>query len=154
MSPEGAASLRKTLTGLDLVSAKGTVLGFGAVGLPTVGSVGSFVPAASAGYLAYSTARNPAATYKAAAELIKAYTKKGKAMNMAQKIIKGDGRHLAEMAAAFHQKHPGDWADAVLAACIEETGNLVDGIEAAEATLRRTPRHRPTTSKFSPGDSI
>lgn len=59
---EQAHRLRGVLAGLDVATAKPVAL--------TLGAAASFVPVASVAYLAYSTARDPVATIKAAARLV------------------------------------------------------------------------------------
>jgi hypothetical protein len=54
-----------------MTGAKAVPLALGAVGLGAAALPGSFVPAGSAAYLAYSTARRPLAVLRAARNVVK-----------------------------------------------------------------------------------
>jgi len=72
LSDEDARRLRGVLSGLDLAAMKPVQLAMAAtgVGATTLG-VASLIPPATASYLAYSTAKDPVATYRAAKGLVK-----------------------------------------------------------------------------------
>jgi hypothetical protein len=76
---EGTGALAKLCTALDLAGAKAVPLTFSAIGLPGVGLAASFIPAGSAAYLCYATARHPVATFRAARRAVGALLGRKKA---------------------------------------------------------------------------
>lgn len=71
-TPEEARRLRGVLASLDVATLKPIQLGLHATGAGSaVSGIASMVPPATASYLAYSTARNPRATYRAAKGLVR-----------------------------------------------------------------------------------
>lgn len=105
-----------------------------AVGLGALAAPAAFVPWGSVGYLAYSTARNPLATLRAARNGIRAVAgklrrKKGEAP-VTQHAETDDLRLLAGALAA----HAGeDWFEALLFAALDESGSVEEAIRLAEA---------------------
>lgn len=72
LSEDKARLLRSTLAKVDLVAMKSISVTLGATGVGAAGvGAASLIPPATAGYLAYSTARNPAATARAARGLVR-----------------------------------------------------------------------------------
>lgn len=70
MTEENAARLARTLAVADFLGGYVTGIAAGATVSPWAGKAASMLPSVSAVYLAYSTARNPAATWRAAREVL------------------------------------------------------------------------------------
>lgn len=164
---EQARRLRGVLATTDLATLKPLSLGLGATGVGAAGlGVASLVPPATASYLAYSTARNPMATYRAAKGLIR-------------ERLSGSGRQSGSSSPSSPPRtfRPGieelgprnaapglrnanllagalatvpekdlDWFVALYAAALEETGDGRKAIEVASEALTAVP----TENAFCP----
>jgi SPP1 gp7 family putative phage head morphogenesis protein len=143
-SSEEARRLRGVLQTTDLALAKPTAL---------LSPAASFIPMGSTGYLAYSTARDPMATYRAA---------KGAIRDAAQKLhLDGIGRHMGSMEplrneATMNILDPGqsarkiadalerhgfdDWYVALLSAALQETRDVDKAIGLADSVTSPNQR--------------
>lgn len=93
-SPEESRRLRGVLASMDVALLKPVQLGLHATGAhATTLGIASFVPPATAGYLLYSTARNPRATYRAAKGLVKDAATS--TVDSAKSVKKGFGSRVA-----------------------------------------------------------
>jgi DNA topoisomerase-1 len=123
---EEARRLRGVLSALDVTSFKPISIAASASGVGAGALLGvSFVPPASAAYLAYSTARDPAATYRAAKSAVASvFSVTGRtqfALNSADDIVTALERHEYD-----------DWYVALLMASIEATGDISLALTTAE----------------------
>lgn len=170
-TPEQARRLRGVLSSVDLAAMKPLSLALGTTGLgaAAVGAA-SFVPPATASYLAYSTARNPAATYRAARSLIKdtlarLRSKGGKnqpggkrrAVLEVERIGNStlnatpqelENARLIEAALWAHEFD--DWYIALFHAALEETGSVEEALEVADLAYeeKSTENHLVTNDRW------
>jgi hypothetical protein len=128
--------LARALTGVDLAlggsrSAAAAV----ALGVPALALPASFVPWASVGYLAYSTARDPLAVAAAAVDAIAAAAKRLAArVTKATVHLDHDDYDFAEVVAGAMAAH--DWSDyyhALLVAGVRHAGDVAEGVRLADA---------------------
>jgi hypothetical protein len=138
-TPEQARRLRAVVSALDLATFKPLSLGLHAAGVSaaTLGLT-SFVPPASAAYLAYSTARDPVATWRAAKGLVRdAAYRAGVAL--AGGTVRNSALTSAEEVADYLARHDTDLAFAVLLAAVEATGDLRTALPLAAEAVRDVP---------------
>lgn len=117
--------------------------GLAAVGLAKVSVA---VPIASISYIAYSTARNPLATIRAAKNLIrgKKQTHMDRKLAGKKRVHEGVGEdHTRDLTAqllhGFDQVGDHDWYEALLMAAFDETGNAADAIRLANQIMASSP---------------
>lgn len=125
-SAEESRRLRGVLSSIDLAAAKPIAL--------TLGPKASFAPVASLSYLAYSTARDPAATMRAATKAIKGLIpsqelRQGLGNNMLANADGAAGRLIAD---ALERHGFDDWYIALLSAALGETDDIGAAIAAAD----------------------
>jgi hypothetical protein len=141
-SPEEARRLRGTLSTIDVTTFKPLSLvahygGLHATGLTVV----SLIPPATASYLAYSTAKNPAATYRAARGVVRdtiARLRRKSTQTPEVAVAKENDDTVAlantnRIADALQDHAYSDWYIALLTAAIEETGDVAEAIDVANA---------------------
>ncbi len=121
-----------------------------------LGVVGSFIPAATAGYLAYNTATDPLGTYNAAGDVVKrqilesrkASKKAGRRiMGALREKFSGGGTEVLNMSVsdaelienALRTHGYDDWYIALLHAAMAETGNIRESIDIANASYKNYP---------------
>lgn len=147
LNDEQARRLRGTLAHADIALAKPTAL--------TLGAAASFVPMASTGYLAYSTARSPVATLRAAKGVIKdAVTSvRSKAAGVQGRFASVNaetlsGRFATNMltetenqtiADALHEHEYSDWYMALLAGALDGVQNVEEAVEVANEAFEKHP---------------
>ncbi len=116
---------------------KGATLATG--GNPVAGFAAGMLPSASVAYLAYSTARNPKATLRAARKLVRGELNTAtRNENWADEMV--TNAHEDELLTFFAEAADPDWAEAVLAACLESQPADVKG---ALAEARRVLEANP-----------
>ena len=181
MTEVQASQLRGTLATLDLLAFKGAKVG-ALSGVPGAGlatAVSGSVPIVSAGYLAYSSVRNPQATYRAAKGLAREAVARAK-QRLARKPSRGStpttnykpsleqvGRSYtkgkedtmktvvspsdaARLAGAMAAHDYDDWYFAVLTAALEEAaGDVEVAIAAAEEAYQQQPPEEGDEGKES-----
>jgi predicted double-glycine peptidase len=145
LSDEEARRLRGVLSTLDLAAFKPIALGLEAtgVGLAAVGAA-SFIPLASASYLAYSTARDPMATLRAARGAIRDAAKR-----VRHKVTGNSAAETADLIADTLGRYGyDDGYIARLSAALDGTGDLRRAMRLAEepATNTLTPVEVPHRS--------
>lgn len=139
---EEARSLRGTLATADLLTFKPASIGLGLTGIgAAVIGAASLLPPATAGYLAYSTAKNPLATYRAAKGLIKdavakVIPKQVLRDNMATNASYGQVQALDDALKAHGYS---DWYVALLHAAMDETQDVSRAIQVADAAYKQSP---------------
>src|SRR6185369_17257842 len=163
-TPEQAAKLRGVLSAADLALFKPLSIGLTASGVGAgVQSATWIVPPATGAYLAYSTARNPMATYGAAKGLakegvgklaggLKGFLSKrtqpvGNAKDSA--LSDDDARTIAE---ALERQGYNDWYIAILTAVLEELAEAPKekDVELADLLSKENPTHTSTPSADDP----
>jgi hypothetical protein len=127
-SPEQAARLRAVLSTVDVLTFKPVMLGLELAAGPVVAGTASFVPLGSATYLAYSTARDPLATLRGAAALVKRAAKR---VGLAKALEGQDARPWAEEVLAFLGAGDPDRQLALLLAALDEMGDPGKALELA-----------------------
>lgn len=144
-TPEQARRLRGVLSGIDITAFKPLSLALHYSGLHATGlTVVSMIPPASAGYLAYSTAKNPLATLRAARGVIRdtisrLAKRKGTAVPQPsnnQDLLANTSAARANaglVADALAAHDYDDWYVALLSAAIDETQDVGRAIEVANA---------------------
>jgi hypothetical protein len=115
-TPEQARRLRGVLSSLDVTAAKPVAL--------TLGPAASFVPVASLSYLAYSTARDPVATLRAARGALGSLGKKVKGI-----VGNEDPKDLLVKALEAHEFD--DYYIALLSVALDATQDIPQAIAAA-----------------------
>src|SRR5206468_7431478 len=111
--------------------------GLHATGLTVV----SLIPPATASYLAYSTAKNPAATYRAARGVVRdtiARIRRKNTQTPEVAVAKESDDSVAlantnRIAEALQEHGYSDWYIALLTAAIEETGDVAEAIDVANS---------------------
>ncbi len=136
-TPEQSAKLRGICTALDLAGAKAVPLTLTAIGLGSLGVAASFIPAGSAAYLAYSSARRPLAVLRAAGKaIIRALKRKGspaEAATAALSLAPGVDRSLALLLERLKtHEGDGDWYEALVYAALEHAKDLDEAIALAD----------------------
>ena len=119
---------------LSFAASKGTIAATGSVG---AGYVAGMMPTASVGYLLYSTARNPAATLRAAAKYVKGQLD----VHPHESLQESDGMDEAGLVLDyFSVAEDVDWAEAVLYVALDQTGgNVAKAVSVAKAVLENQP---------------
>jgi hypothetical protein len=139
LSPEKAEALKRALYVADFVAGYGTgYVGYLAAG-PLGAKAGSVLPSVSVMYLAYSTARNPAATWRAARTVVASTFAKGQT---AQESTLTD-RDLAAMIADRIDRSDIDtnwWLALFHAALTQTQGDTRRAVALADAAIQRQPR--------------
>jgi hypothetical protein len=154
--PEYASRVASTLSKLDIAGAKGAAM-IGHYGGPvaaTAAHTAYWFPLASLSYIAYSTARNPVATASAARRVVSdvrsAVGGKGVAGAVARAhALRGEvgmsaGSFSEEDAALIlqaYQMHRDnqEWYEALLSAALDETSDVKEAIQMADAAIARQP---------------
>jgi hypothetical protein len=130
-TPEQARRLRGVLATADVVAFKPIGVGLGATGVGGGAALGaSLIPPATAGYLAYSTARNPMATYRAAVGVVR---------DTAHRIATLNVDERERLLAALEKHAFSDWYIALLHAAMPESASLEQAIRLADAAYARRP---------------
>lgn len=137
--PETARRLRGVLAGLDVATLKPVQIGLAASGAgAAVLGAASFVPVATTGYLAYSTARNPLATARAAYGMVKDYAVQGRdavravRRRLARNAICVNAADLTKLLTALELHDYDDWFIALLSVAIDQTQDVEQAIMIAE----------------------
>lgn len=101
-----------------------------ATGNPLLGKASSWVPVASMAYIAYSTARNPIATIRAAGKVLSGQTASAH-----------EGTEDLDVAGELLQRisERGDWYEALVIAAFDITHDLPQAIERADAAFDAQP---------------
>lgn len=148
LSEADATRVQSICSCYDAIACKAVFLGLEHSSLKHLAGASLFVPTASVCYLAYSAARNPIATSRAAAGAVKAVAAKFK--SGADKTLKGmekiglaapdvDAEATASVGILANaiKRHSGDdWFFAVLPWAMELAGNAKDAVALAEATVK------------------
>jgi hypothetical protein len=126
---------------------------FALTGSPVAAKVSSWLPLASMAYVAYSTARNPLATVRAARAVIRGTTRAQgeRPAGVALSLTEGQVHDLAgELATRLGRL--GDWYLALLLAAADETGgDARRALELADAAYARRP-HAPAGGPGAPNE--
>lgn len=143
MTPESAQKLRGVLKGLDMTTMKplaGALASTG-IGAAAVGGA-SMIPPATAAYLAYSTARNPLATVRAAKGLIGDAIKSRKtAKPKNRRRVKNDSTtDVNQLVTTLDGYNWDDWFIALLQVALDQTGDLQEAIKEASAAYEANPQ--------------
>lgn len=124
---EEAKRLRGVLSGMDMATFKPVTIALHSTGLhaATLGAL-SFIPPASVSYLAYSTARNPLATLRAAGgvvkDAVKGLGKIGQKLYDSKFNASSESLELTKMLADNLKAHNyDDWYIALFSAALDET---------------------------------
>jgi hypothetical protein len=146
LDPEAARRLRGVMSSLDLATFKPLSLALGAAGVShaTLGLT-SLIPPASAAYLAYSTARDPLATWRAA----RGVARSGLDFVAARaRRVFNERRDPVDDLGEFLRDSPGDWPFAVLMAVVRQGADARTAVAVAGEVLHMYP----TDPGSSPGD--
>jgi hypothetical protein len=142
-TPEEARRLRGVLSTLDVTTFKPLTLGMHMAGIhgSTLGVV-SMIPPATAGYLAYSTARNPIKTMRAASSLVRdtiigVGLRSGRMLGLHEWALNEDAAELTADALEVHEYD--DWYIALLSAALNETEDLRAAIAVADRVYDEHP---------------
>jgi hypothetical protein len=135
MSPQQADRVAKVVGTADAIAAwtvnmPATLAVTGSV---TAAKISSWVPVGALAYLAYSTARNPAATYRAAKKVLA-----GKAAGAAAAHTEPDRGLVGRLLEGV--RRGGEWYEALLYAALDSGRDLAGAAEAADEALGRRPR--------------
>lgn len=139
LSDEAAAKLKHALFTADFIGGYAT----GAAGLAVAGvvgaKVGSIMPSASVAYLLYSTARNPAATWRAAKSIVaETFARRTRATTESEESLAPLAATLAEY--IDRAGVDSDWFVAVFIAAMAHTeGNTEDALELAAEVIEAMP---------------
>jgi len=148
-TPEQAERLKRTLAVADFVGGYVTGAAVGTAVSPAAGKAAAFLPSVSALYLGYSTAVNPAATWKAALEVVRRSSLDprglladlGAAWSGGAVVRHADGAgwvdDLAALLAADEQT--ADWRQAVFLAGLVASGDPAAAVELAGQSARPGP---------------
>jgi len=134
-SEESAQRLRGICTALDLVGAKAVPLTLTALGVDHGSAfAASFLPVGSTAYLAYSTARHPAETFKAAQEAIKSIIqKKGRSMRSEH----DNQAELTELLQRIQASSDPDQYHALVCAALEHVQTLAEAMDIADEAMKK-----------------
>jgi hypothetical protein len=143
VSPDRAAQLGKSLTMFDYLLAKGAFAAAAALGAGPVGATAaSFLPVASLGYLAFTTAKNPTKTL----ELARAGVKRARtALRLA--LPSTDAQWMLDAARAAAASNDEDGWLAAFSIALDET----KGDARAAISLANAATENPDRSGASPG---
>ncbi len=152
LSEEQVAKLHRVLAAVDIaaswVSGKGVTAATG--GNVALGYAAGMMPTASAAYLAYSTARDPKATLRAAKKLLRGQAKPLPGEAVTHKALPGDEPQPHDpraFAAYLADAQDVEWAGAVLAAALDECGgDPAAALARAYETLADNPVEPPALS--------
>lgn len=139
-TPEQARRLRGILSTVDSktfeVLKVATIAGVHAAHAPAVAT--ALLPIASTSYLAYSTARNPLATWRAAKGLVSDHVEK-----LAKKLVAGttafNASTVDQLVTSLAACGYDDWYIAILHAGMAETGSLADAVPLADELYAKQP---------------
>ena len=101
-------------------------------GSVAAGKVASFLPIASLAYIGYSTVRNPFATMRAARQVLARKAVHEALLEAESGFSREDVGHLLEW---FGSVRDQDWAEAVLCAALDQTGDLGSAFEVASRAI-------------------
>lgn len=107
----------------------------GAAGF-VLAKVGAFIPVAAIGYIAYSTARNPFATLRAAKKVLGSQSHDLHESIM-ESMSEADIREYTDMLSDRAAK--GDWYFALLSVALDQTKNLKQAIQLADEAFEKQP---------------
>lgn len=149
-TPEQAAKIRATLATADLVAFKAAKVGAfsGVPGAGMATAISGSIPVASAGYLAYSTATNPLATYRAAKGLVRDAVSKLRGTKKSEQRpafkpsvtqIGNASPDVDTLANALAAHDYTDWYTALLCAALDETGNATEAVQVADVVYAQNP---------------
>jgi hypothetical protein len=131
-SEEEASTLRHTLSTVDIALAKPVFLGLELSGLGAVATPASFVPVGSMSYLAYSTARDPMATLRAAGNAVKGV--------LGRKDVEGadlaGADFTSQLLDAIQGADDHDWFMAVYMVALDETQDANEALRVAKQALQ------------------
>jgi hypothetical protein len=140
-TPEQAKQLRGVLSKIDLGTFEAfkfsAIAGVHAAHLPAL--VTGTLPVASVGYLAYSTARDPLATIRAATGLVKEAAGKVGASVKRYLIHNSEQENAATVAMALEAHGFNDWYYALLSAALDEVGGVMQAIDLAHELYEKHP---------------
>jgi hypothetical protein len=141
MSPEQAVKLRGTLHGIDMVAFKPAALASHVL----IGPL-SIVPPATGAYLAYSTARNPMATARAAAGLVKDAVKglsdkvkRKKSENQFVFNLEADDPETKNLIDVLEAHDFDDWFIALFLMALDETEDVGQALKIAAQLYQENP---------------
>jgi len=147
-TPEQAKQLRGVLSKIDLGTFEAfkfsAIAGVHAAHLPAL--VTGTLPVASVGYLAYSTARDPLATIRAATGLVKEAAGKVSGGVKRYLIHNSEQENAATVAMALEAHGFNDWYYALLSAALDETGGVMQAIDLAHDLYEKHPKPMLTTN--------
>jgi hypothetical protein len=146
LSAEATDKLKRTLYVADFVGGYATGGAALAVAGPIAGKVAAVMPSASVAYLAYSTAKNPLATWRAAKKVVADTFAKGGSKHESQTDGLHFGPELAGMLAdrIGRSDVDGEWFVAVFAAALAHThGDAAKALELADAAVEAQPQGPP-----------
>ena len=151
MSDESAVRLGKVLATVDIISAWTVNMPatLAVTGSFTAAKISSWVPVASLSYLAYSTARNPMATARAAKAVIGGKHAKTQEAWLWEDIDANLTGVVADRLQAASEQQ--DWYVALLSAALDANGgNLQLAIDQADATFEEEPVNPSGDGKTQP----
>ena len=127
------ARVGRVLAAVDFAASFGLSKGTAALtgGNPLAGFAAGMLPSASVAYLAYSTARDPRATLRAAAKYVRG--------ELAVSHEAADETGVLSLLAYFEGAADPDWAEAVLAAALDAGAGLPAAVRAAGKVLAARP---------------
>lgn len=135
---EQARRLRGVLSSVDIAAMKPIQLGLGASGLGALALPASFIPPATTGYLAYSTARNPMATARAAIGIVKETLGKVRSKLGLNELAVNGAYEGAELIARSLEEHDyDDWYIALLSAAIDEMRDVRQALEIDHEAIQQ-----------------
>jgi hypothetical protein len=138
-SDEQARRLRGVLSAMDVAAFKplSIALGSSGIGATAVGAL-SLIPPATAAYLAYSTARNPMATYRAARDLVGEAL--GSVTGRARRLVGNAAIDNAGLIADALESHQwSDWYIALFHAALNQTRDVQKALDVADAVFKEHP---------------
>lgn len=158
-TPEQARRLRGILSSVDCKTFEllkvGALSGIHALHIPM--AVSATVPVASCAYIAYSTAKNPLATARAAIGVVDDVAKWGKdklgikdEKSPYSSFVTHVDEQLTPLMISLTEYDWSDWYIAILHAAIDKTGNLNDAIKLADDACER----HPTEGMLNPSDDV
>lgn len=139
LSEPEVSRVKSICAGYDVLACKAVFLGLEHTSLKHLASASTFIPMASTAYLAYSTATNPIATWKAAKGAVKSVADKFRKPK--KSFDPTDTKDAVAKLCDAAKAHSGDdYFFACLTEAIEETGehggDIADAIELAEAASK------------------
>lgn len=144
---EEARRLRGVLSSLDMATFKPITFALHATGLhaATLGAL-SMIPPASVGYLAYSTARNPLATLRAAGGIVK---ETAQSLHKKLYVTLNSPDQFAYLIDQTLREHSyDDWYIALLSTALDGTQNVYDAIQVANEAYKILSSHNITENNW------